>query len=109
MSWSRTSLTMIETRPLEVELIWAGEKTFYVRGSDTKAMIALMLSRHRQKSGVTFREAAGRLGSKSPNSFGVYEFGKSTPTIPVLDQLVRAIDPDSDLVISIRKRTKKLA
>lgn len=39
-------------------------------------MLALSLRRQREKSGLTIREAAERLGSKSPNAYAQYEKGR---------------------------------
>lgn len=66
---------------------------------DTPVVIGLLLRRQRQKSGLSLAEAAQRLGAKSRNAYARYESGTSVPTVAKLDELLRAIAPDRDLVI----------
>ena len=46
--------------------------SFGITSNDNKLLLALSLRRQREKSGSTIREAARRLGSKSPNAYAQY-------------------------------------
>lgn len=72
---------------------------FEITASDLKAMIRLLLQRQRQRSGLTLEEVAERLGVNSRNAYSRYERGESVPTIEKLDQLLRAVSADRDLVV----------
>ena len=75
--------------------------SFAVTTNDSKALVAHMLKRLRQKHGLTVREVSQRLGSSSPNAFGTYEQGKVTPTLEKLEELLHAIDPAHAIVLKI--------
>ena len=66
----------------------------YLTANDQEALVALFLRRQRQKSGLTLKAIAGRLGSNSPNTFARYEQGKTVPTISKLTELIEAINPE---------------
>lgn len=61
--------------------------------TNSKLLLALSLKRQREKSGLTVREAAARLGSSSPNAYAQYERGKTRISLEKYDQLLRAINP----------------
>lgn len=73
--------------------------TEYERGviglsaTNNKLLLALSLKRQRERSGLTVREAAARLGSSSPNAYAQYEKGKTRISIEKYDQLLQAVDP----------------
>lgn len=94
--WFRT---MVGRRgfPVAVHSVGAGE--FEVGSSDTGAMISLLLRRQRQRSGLTLAQAAERLGAKSRNAYARYEQGRTVPTVGKLDELLRAIAPDREIVV----------
>ncbi len=94
-------VTGIDKKGFEVSLIKGKENTFFLTSNDTNALLAHMLKRQRQKHGLTVREVSARLQSLSPNAFGVYEQGKSAPTINKLEELFHAIDPNASLVLKI--------
>ena len=82
---------------VSVHLVGKGE--FEIACDDTPVVIGLLLRRQRQRSGLSLAEAAQRLGAKSRNAYARYESGTSVPTVAKLDELLRAIAPDRDLVI----------
>lgn len=61
--------------------------------TDNKLLLSLSLRRQREKSGSTVREAAARLGSKSPNSYAQYEKGRKRISIEKYAQLLKAANP----------------
>jgi predicted RNase H-like HicB family nuclease len=72
---------------------------FEVGSADARSMISLLLQRQRQKSGLSLAEVARRLGARSRNAYARYEQGVSVPTVEKLDELLRAIAPDRDIVV----------
>ena len=75
---------------------------FEVSSSDTRTLISLLLRRQRERSGLSLAEAAKRLGAKSRNAYARYERGTSVPTVQKLAELLRAVVPESDLVLEQR-------
>lgn len=78
------------------------DKRLILSTNNDKETIALMLRQQRLKHGLTLKEIAKRLGSTSVNSFARYEQGKASPSISKLTQLLSAIDPDLEPVISFK-------
>jgi len=58
------------------------------------------LQRKREISGLSLSQVATRLGFSSRNSYARYEKGQSMPTIEKLSELLKAVDPDVDIVIN---------
>ncbi len=56
-------------------------------------MLALSLRRQREKSCLTIREAAERLGSKSPNAYAQYEKGRIKISLDKYESLLQAANP----------------
>jgi hypothetical protein len=61
--------------------------------ADLKLLLALSLRRQREQSGLTIREVAHRLGSKSPNAYAQYERGKIRISLDKFEQLLQAANP----------------
>ncbi len=68
--------------------------------NDLALLIALLLKRKREKSGLSLEEVSRRLGVRSRNAYARYEQGTSVPTVSKLTELLRAIDPSRDVVLS---------
>lgn len=64
-----------------------------VTSNDNKLLLALSLRKQREKSGSTIREAAERLGSKSPNAYAQYEKGRIRISLEKYEQLLQAANP----------------
>lgn len=77
----------------------AGRADFEVAAENARPMISLLLRRQRQKSGLSLTQAAERLGAKSRNAYARYEQGSAVPTVTKLDQLLRAVAPDREIVV----------
>jgi transcriptional regulator with XRE-family HTH domain len=56
------------------------------------------LRRQRERQGLTLAEAAERLGQRSRNAYARYEQGKAMPTVEKMEQLLKAIAPDQEIV-----------
>ena len=74
---------------------------FEVSANDVRTMIQLLLQRTRQSSGMSLAEAAKRLGATSRNAYARYERGTSMPTVEKLNELLHAVSPDRDVVLSM--------
>jgi len=72
--------------------------TFEIGANDVKVLVAVLLRRQRETRGVTLAEAAARLKQKSRNAYARYEQGQAVPTIEKLEELLRAIAPDQQLI-----------
>jgi hypothetical protein len=91
--------TMVHRDRFSVRVYQTAGAEFEVGSDDAGSMIALLLRRQRQRSGLSLSEAADRLGVKSRNAYARYEQGASVPTIDKLDELLRAVAPGRDLVV----------
>jgi hypothetical protein len=81
--------------------VYPGKKCALEVGSDNvEALVALLLQRQRQMAGLTLADAAARLSQSSRNAYARYEQGKASPTLEKLTELMAAVDPDHDLVLS---------
>ena len=92
-------VSMVNRPGFAVEALPTGQDEFEVTSNDLKSMISLLLQRLRQESGLSLADAAERLGARSRNAYARYERGDSVPTIEKLDQLLKAISPDRDVVL----------
>jgi len=92
-------VTMVDRKDFCVRVHSIGRGEFEISSPDARRMISLLLQRQRQKSGLSLAQAAERLGAKSRNAYARYEQGVSVPTVEKLDELLRAIAPDRDIVI----------
>ncbi len=92
--------TAVNKKGFRVIMSPTPENRFEISGNDDKVLIALLLQRQRQKHGLSLRQAAARLSSRSPEAFARYEKGRSTPTLEKLVELLKAIDPRGELVLS---------
>jgi predicted RNase H-like HicB family nuclease len=91
--------TMADTRRFEVTVYSSGRgETFEVGANSTGILLALLLRRQRERQGLTLAEAAERLGQRSRNAYARYEQGKAMPTVEKLEQLLKAIAPDQEIV-----------
>jgi hypothetical protein len=87
-------------RPGFFVTVHEGKKgAFQVSGSDTRAMVCLLLQRQRQLNGLSLAAAAERLGAKSRNAYARYEQGTSVPTVEKLDKLLQAVSGGRDFVL----------
>jgi len=92
-------MTMVDRKGFSVHIQPTGPNEFEVGSDDTRTMISLLLQRQRQKSGLSLAQAARRLGARSRNAYARYEQGVSVPTVEKLDELLRAIAPNRDIVV----------
>ena len=81
--------------------VYTGKKdTFEVGSSESKHMVRLLLQRKRELSGLSLAQVASRLGMKSRNTYARYEQGRSVPSLEKLNELLQAVCPQRDIVIT---------
>ncbi|MBX3027991.1 helix-turn-helix domain-containing protein [bacterium] len=90
---------IVDRKGFSVAVHPTASAAFEVGSDDPRTMISLLLQRQRQKSGLSLAQVARRMGAKSRNAYARYEQGVSVPTIEKLDELLRAIAPDRDIVL----------
>ena len=74
---------------------------FELGASPTRLLIALLLRRQREASGLSLAEVARRLGAKSRNTYARYEQGVSVPTIEKLNELLQVVTSGRDVVLRL--------
>ncbi|HLG20161.1 MAG TPA: helix-turn-helix transcriptional regulator [Bdellovibrionota bacterium] len=84
---------------LKLHLGKGPSNTFLILSEDTDTLIPLLLKKQRQKANLTVMEASKRLGSNSPNAYGVYEYGRAKPTLKKLEQLLSAVNPEHHVTL----------
>jgi ribosome-binding protein aMBF1 (putative translation factor) len=92
--------TMVDKEGFKATVYKGKNNTFEVASEDSRHMVSLLLQRKREMSGLSLSQVAERLGMSSRNSYARYERGSSTPSVEKLNELLHAVSPGSDLVIS---------
>ena len=92
--------TMANKKGFKAEVVLGSGGNFEVGSKDLKPLISLLLQRKRELSNLSLAQAAERLGASSRNAYARYEQGRSVPTVVKLNELLNAVCPNTDLVIS---------
>ena len=90
---------MVNQKDFEITVFKGKKDTFEVGSSDAKYFVRLLLQRKRELSGLSLSQVASRLGMSSRNTFARSEQGKSVPSVEKLNDLLRAVCPETDIVI----------
>lgn len=88
---------MANVRGFRVTL-YPGRETFEVGANSVSVLIALLLRRQRERQGLSLADAAARLGQSSRNAYARYEQGRAVPTVEKLEELLKAIAPDQEII-----------
>lgn len=91
--------TLVDRPDFSLRVCSIDRATFEVGSDSPRAMISLLLRRQRQTSGLSLAQAAQRLGAKSRNAYARYEQGRAVPTVEKLDELLKAVAPEQDIVV----------
>jgi ribosome-binding protein aMBF1 (putative translation factor) len=91
--------SMVNRKGFAVRVHQAADDEIEVASDDTRAMVSLLLQRQRQKSGLSLAQVSERLGARSRNAYARYEQGTTAPTVEKLDELLRAVAPNRDIVV----------
>ncbi len=91
-------VTMAHSPGFEVKVYPYPGDRFEIGGNDVGTLVSLLLRRQREKSGISLDEATELLAETPQNVWARYEQGRAVPTIEALEELLRAIAPDQELV-----------
>jgi DNA-binding XRE family transcriptional regulator len=92
---------LVDKEGFKVDVYPGKGEYFEIGSTDTAALAAALLREQRTKRGLSLEDVAKRLGAKSNNAYARYEQGRSTPTIEKLSELLMAVSPDNDFVLSL--------
>jgi hypothetical protein len=95
--------TMADDTTLGVTVTHEGGDAYAVAVDNTRVLVRLLLSSARQRTNKSLRELTRdleKLKLMSHNTYARYERGEVMPSAERLFDLLRAIDPDRDLVLS---------
>lgn len=92
--------TMANVEDFQADVFLGADGVFEVGSTNPKIMTAVLLQRKRELSGLSLSQVATQLGASSRNAYARYEQGKSVPSVAKLNELLQAISPNSDFVIS---------
>jgi DNA-binding transcriptional regulator YiaG len=92
--------SLVNKEEFKVEVYKGKKKKFEVGSSEPKYMVSLLLQRKREHSGLSLSQVAARLGMKSRNTYARYEQGRSVPSVEKLNELLNAVSPQRDIVIT---------
>lgn len=90
--------TMAGFRGFKASLHEVTNRGFEVGANDVRVLVALLLRRQRESSGLTLADVARRLGQRSRNAYSRYERGEAVPTVEKLEELLQAVAPGRDFV-----------
>src|SRR3990167_2093565 len=85
---------LVNKKGFKVQVFFGKGSDFSVESNNPKILIAFMLKRLRTLMGLSVRDVATRLNSKSPNAYAQYESGKVNLSLDKLVELIKAINPD---------------
>ncbi len=94
-------LSLVDHGAFHVHVTVRKDGVCAVGSNDDARLIALMLRRLRAREGLSVRDVALRLGSKSPNAYAQYETGRVAPGIDTLTRLLAALNPRFDPVLRV--------
>jgi hypothetical protein len=84
----------------DIDLTLSEEGAHYViRTTEPGPVIALMLRRQREASGLSLAQVSQRLGRGSRNAYARYEQGLAVPSVAQLDRLITAVSPEHELCL----------
>jgi hypothetical protein len=89
---------LADAKGFRVTVYPTGPKTFEIGANRVGVLLALLLRRQRERSGLSLAEVADKLGQRSKNAYARYEQGKAMPTVEKLEELLKAIAPDQRIV-----------
>jgi len=72
--------TLVDQPEFSAHVYPGADGEFELSGSDTQALLGLLLRRQRERSGLTLADVTERLGAKSRNAYARYERGTAMPS-----------------------------
>ncbi len=92
---------LVDQEEFAAQVIPGKGESFEVFSQDVRSLIALMLKRQRQASGLSLSEVAEKLQQNSKTAYARYEQGKSLPTVEKLVDLLTTVAPGKDIVFGL--------
>lgn len=93
--------SLIDDPQFHVNVTLTGNN-IYIEANDLKKIFALILKRTRSKNNLTIEDVAARLNAKSINAYAQYEQAKHSPGFEKFEELYKAIEPDTNVVLTKR-------
>ena len=93
--------SLVDEKGFKVNVLPADDHSFSIGANDESKLVAFALKQQRAKYGLSVREVAKRLGSKSPTTYSRYEQGNVKPSLDKFSELLRAIDDDLEPILKI--------
>jgi DNA-binding XRE family transcriptional regulator len=93
--------SLVSWGTFRVEVALGKDGSCTIGSNDDAKLVALMLRRLRAREGLSVRDVAARLGSKSPNAYAQYETGRVAPSIDTLTRLLSALNPSFETVLRV--------
>ncbi|HEY3745895.1 MAG TPA: helix-turn-helix transcriptional regulator [Gemmatimonadaceae bacterium] len=82
----------------------AGNGGVTIEANDPAALVALVLRRQRQASGLSLADVVEKLGQTSKTAYARYEQGDAMPSMEKFEELLRAVSPRAAVVIGTQAR-----
>jgi len=92
---------IIDEKSFTVSVTPGPGDTFMVGSNNEMLLMALALKQQRSSRHMSVRDVARNLGSNSPAAYSRYEQGKVRPSLDKFSQLLKAIDPCLDPVLTV--------
>ena len=92
---------LIDLKDFKASTSLSHDEYFTVSSNNDAILMAFALKQQREKYGLSIREVASRLGSKSPTAYSRYESGQVRPNLDKFSQLLQAIDNSLEPVIKV--------
>ena len=92
---------LIEDEDFKCEVKSSRGEALYVEFQQIDLVIPFILKRLRERSNLTIREVAERLGHKSHTAYARYESGKVKVSLDKFSEYVKAIDENQDLILKV--------
>jgi hypothetical protein len=97
--------SLVNKPGFKAEVFMVTDSYFEIGSHQVSVLTAFLLRRNRIKHGLTLFDIKKRLGAKSHNTYARYEQGRSVPSIVKLYELMSAVDPGRDFVLSESQST----
>ena len=92
---------LVDMPGFTVQVFLSKEKgAFYITSNDNRLLLTFVLKQQRAKRCLSVRDVARNLGSESPTAYSRYESGKVGLTLDKFAQLMEAIDPELDPILT---------
>lgn len=96
---------MVDKEGFKVTVMPAENNSFIIDTSDTKTLMMFTLQRRRLANGLSASDVARRMGESSPTGYVRYEKGQAQPSVEKFFDILKAIDAETEPVLTILSKT----